>query len=123
MNTHSDELRLAYLRYITEGRRMWSDMKETDSRLRVSYCLLVDRRAWTISAVSAASGLTRITVRQVLGDQVERGSVVRVNGGHQITDLGIKRFRARFDEFFQKVREPLFRFHRILGREYPGEGV
>ncbi len=123
MNTHSDELRLAYLRYITEGRRMWSDMKETDSRLRVSYCLLVDRRAWTISAVSAASGLTRITVRQVLGDQVERGSVVRANGGHQITDCGVKRFRARFDEFFQKVREPLFRFHRILGREYPGEGV
>ncbi len=56
-------------------------------------------------------------------DQVERGSVVRANGGHQITDCGVKRFRARFDEFFQKVREPLFRFHRILGREYPGEGV
>ncbi len=51
------------------------------------------------------------------------GPVVRANGGHQITDRGVKRFRARFDEFFQKVREPLFRFHRILGREYPGEGV
>ena len=76
-----------------------------------------------VSGPKPGSGLTRITVRQVLGDQVERGSVVRVNGGHQITDRGVKRFRARFDEFFQKVREPLFRFHRILGREYPGEGV
>ncbi len=80
-------------------------------------------RTRRVSALSAATGLTRITVRQVLGDQVERGSVVRANGGHQITDCGVKRFRARFDEFFQKVREPLFRFHRILGREYPGEGV
>ncbi len=42
----TDTLLLAYLRYIAGGRAALVAAKLTDSALRISYCLYVDRRPW-----------------------------------------------------------------------------
>ena len=59
----TDSLLIAYLRYITEGRKAFARIGLKDSSLRILYCLYVDRRAWTISALAEATELTRLTVR------------------------------------------------------------
>lgn len=120
MPAHSDELRLAYLRYITEARRILAAMGVKDTNLKIAYCLQADQRPWTISAMSDATGLTRVTVRAAFQGYANRGLVAKTTKGYSITEAGAERVRARFDEFFRRVDEPLFRFHRLLAREFPG---
>lgn len=120
MLTHSDELRFACLRHIAEGRRILADMGVTDSSIRVLYCLIMDQRPWSISAIANATGLSRLTVRQAVISRAERGVTVKTADGYRITEFGVERFRERFDEFFEKIMEPMLQFHRILASEYSG---
>ena len=116
----SDIFRLSYLRYIAEGRKHLAHMAMLDTHLRVLSCLVTDRRTWTISALADATGLSRLTVRRYLRDAEEKGTVEKCSkGGYRITDRGMDLFRVSFDEFFDRVKVPLIKFHRVLAREHP----
>ena len=107
------------MRHTSAGHVVLSDMGITDTRLRVAYCLMVDHRPWNISAIHNATGLTRVTVRTDLNHQVEKGWAKKSKGGYQITEAGMKRFRDRYDIFFEGLKKPLVSFHRLLMKEYP----
>jgi len=116
----SDIFRLNYLRYIAEGRKQLAQMAMLDTHLRVLSCLVTDRRTWTISALADATGLSRLTVRQYLRNAVGKDTVEKCSkGGYRITDRGMDLFRVSFDEFFDRVKVPLIKFHRVLAREHP----
>ena len=112
----TDSLLLAYLRYITEGRKAFARIGLKDSSLRILYCLYVDRRAWTISALAEATDLTRLTVRVRTKGAVEKGFVSHEDDGMGLTEEGVERLQYIFDEFFDQVKVPLAQFHRVLAR-------
>ena len=115
----TDSLLIAYLRYITEGRKAFARIGLKDSSLRILYCLYVDRRAWTISALAEATELTRLTVRARAREAVEKGFVSREDDGLRLTKEGAESLHNIFDEFFGQVTVSLMKFHRILEGEYP----
>lgn len=116
----SDIFRLTYVQYIAEGRKHLAHMGMLDTHLRVLSCLVTDRRTWTISALADATGLSRLTVRKYLRNAAEKGTTEKCSqGGYRITDRGMDLFRVYFDEFFDRVKVPLIKFHRVLAREHP----
>jgi len=115
----TDSLLIAYLRYITEGRKAFARIGLKDSSLRILYCLYVDRRGWTISALADATELTRLTVRARTKGAVEKGFVSHEDDGMRLTKEGAESLHNIFDEFFGQVTVSLMKFHRILEGEYP----